>query len=66
MGGLTVAIAALNAFNQLAPALGQIIAVFRKPDGTEIPLTELIENVAAKNEANVKTAEDWLATHPAE
>jgi hypothetical protein len=66
MGGLTVVIAALNAFNTLAPAAGQIIAVFRKPDGTEIPLTELIDGVVSKNNANIKTAEDYLASHPAE
>lgn len=65
MGGLAVAIAALNAFNTLAPAAGQIIAVFRKPDGTEIPLTELIDGVVSKNNTNISAAEEYLRTHPA-
>lgn len=66
MDALKVLLAALTTFNTLAPHAGQIIAVFRKPDGTDIPLTELIDGVAEKNAANIKTAKDWLATHPAE
>lgn len=58
-------IRAIEVFNATAPALGQIIAVFRKPDGTEIPLTELIDGVATKNDANIAAAEEYLRTHPA-
>jgi hypothetical protein len=61
---LKVLLASIAAFNQLAPAAAQIIAIFRKADGTEIPLNELIEKVVAKNDANIEFAEEYLRTHP--
>jgi hypothetical protein len=63
---LKVLLASLNAFNTLAPSAGQVIAVFRKPDGEEIPLLEMIDGVVTKNDVNIATAEEYLATHPAE
>lgn len=61
---LQIILASLNAFNTLAPSVGQIIAVLRKPDGTEIPLNELIDGVVAKNDKNISFAEKYLAEHP--
>lgn len=66
MDALKVLLAALTAFNTLSPHVGQVIALFRRADGTEIPLNEVIDGVVAKNQANIKTAEDYLRTHPAE
>jgi hypothetical protein len=63
---LQILLASINAFNTLSPAAAQIIAVLRKPDGTEIPLNELIDGVVAKNDRNISFAEEYLRTHPAE
>lgn len=61
---LTILLASLNAFNTLAPGAAQVIAVLRKPDGTEIPLNELIDGVVAKNDANIDFATQYLASNP--
>jgi hypothetical protein len=63
---LKILLASINAFNQLSPAAAQIIALLRKSDGTEIPLTELIDGVVAKNDSNIDFATEYLARHPAE
>lgn len=63
---LKVLLASLNAFNTLLPGAAQVIAVLRKPDGTEIPLNELIDGVVTKNDANIDFAEEYLASHPKE
>lgn len=61
---LKVLLASLNTFNTLSPGAAQIIAVLRKPDGTEVPLTELIDGVVSKNDANIDFATEYLASHP--
>lgn len=63
---LQILLASINAFNTLAPGAAQIIATLRQPDGTEIPLTELIDGVVAKNDANIDFATQYLASHPVE
>lgn len=59
MGALAAILAAINAFNQTAPALSGLLLSFRQPDGTETVLVSLDRDEVQLN-TNIAEAEAFL------
>jgi hypothetical protein len=61
---LQIILQSMATFNTFAPAAGQIIARFRRPDGTEITIEEAIAEVRSKNDAGISRADEYLENNP--
>lgn len=62
MNAVDAAIAAMNTFNAVAPGIANLILMIRHPDGT-ISVATVLDKASDTFAQDVKTAEDWLASH---
>jgi hypothetical protein len=63
MAGIDTAIGIVNLINAAAPGVAELILLIRKRDGT-VTVAALLDEADAAFAANIKQAQDWLATHP--
>ena len=60
---MDTAIALVNLFNTAAPGVAQLIVLIRNKNGN-ISVVAMLDEADAQFSANMKQAEDWLASHP--
>lgn len=60
---METAIAILNLFNLAAPNVANLILLIKRKDGS-VSVVTLLDESDVQFSANIKQAQDWLASHP--
>lgn len=60
---METALALINLLNAATPGIATLLVMLRQKDGT-IAVVTLLDEADAQFAANLKQAQDWLASHP--
>ena len=62
MGGIALALAIAQIFNQVTPGIAEIILLVKKQDGS-IAVMPMLDQADSAFDANLKQASEWLKAH---